>query len=221
MLKIRKFPHLIVIPLIFFTFLKQALNYKMANNTCNLPESCRIDTVHLINNLFAREFVSTIDANGFVCDAKDETSHVQGFNEKLAKAFKHERCLMNKSVFSQFSMRFPRNLKAKLNNNLNLKGILEFLVALRTVFEIEFIHLSRFDVNLNIERLTPTLAVKEKTIKVNFLRANIDFYANDSLVRSCQDLVSTYGPSWSPNTIFQIQFKKTHVALLFLNCRFK
>lgn len=224
MFKTKNFLVIILILLIISTLYRPVLsNSKLEKAACYLPQSCRIDSVYLLSFLFGREHISLDEAKGFVCNVKNQTFNFQGFNAMLAKIYQNEHCFINKNISSHFAVKFPRNLETRLDENFNLKGIFEFLgvLSLRNFFTLHMSNVRGFSIKLNMERIKQNFVAKQNASKINILRSNVDFYSNGSLVKNCEDLVSTYGRTWSPSTIFQINLKNTNTEILFFRCWFK
>lgn len=119
-------------------------------NACKLPPGCRIDAFHVIDDKYAREFVSTHDTIGYICDVKNITDRFDGFDVKLANSFSKNSCFKKKNVTPSFDLRYPRDLKTKLSEKLNLKGILAFLNHFDTKFSLHITNVGGFNVELNI-----------------------------------------------------------------------
>lgn len=194
---------------------------------CKLPDGCRIDAFHVIDNLYVREYLSARDLNGFICDVKNNQNHFDGFNDKLAQTYLKSSCRNQRNVTSNFDLRFSGDLDTKLDENLNLKGILSFMNRLLPGFTIHLTNVRGFSVDLNIERpvMNPKSGVLIKIGSIKFIRSNIDFYVRGKLIKSCEDLVSSSfsqsSRSWSPNSIFQMTPRDQKDEIFFINCRFR
>lgn len=215
LIKKRNF-HVIIMFLIVRLILSKQTVKNEKQNECVLPNGCRIDSVYGLPNLYASEFVYTKDWNGIVCDVKDtQTTKLDAFNEKLAQIFNDSLCFENQNVTSMFDLKFPLGHKLKLDRNHNLEGILAFQSILWIYFTLHLINVNGFDVNLDIQ-------IPEVTdIYIDLIKANVDFYAKEKKIESCQDLLTAFGSTWSPNSIFQIQSNDAFTELIFFNCRFK
>lgn len=194
---------------------RKNINDESKDEACKLPDRCRKGSVHDAKNFYAREFVYLNDTNGIICDVKDQSSRFDQFDVELAQAFNISSCINKISILNIFDFRFPSNMNLKLDEKFNLKGIIEFQSILWLDFTLHLINIGGFDVDLNV-------TVPEITdINIEIIRAKVEFYAKGSLVKSCQDLMTTFDLTWSPSTIFQVQSVDPFTTLVFLNCQFK
>lgn len=220
MFKTRNFP--VIMTILFLSISRQVRNEENANGTCKLselpklPDGCQIDTIHGLYDLFATEFVYKQDSMGIVCNVKSQSSRFDRFGVNLAKLFGKSECVRNGHVSDKFDLRFPPSMRLKLNEDLNLRGIVEFQCSVWLKFSLHLTNVGGFDANLNIE-------IPEKTdIIYELIKANVDFYANGKQIESCQDLLTTFGPTWSPNSIFQGQsYDNGFTVVTFFSCRFR
>lgn len=208
--------HMIIMFLIVRLTLSKQTVKNEKQNECVLPNGCRIDSVYGLPNLYASEFVYAKDWNGIVCDVKDTQSNkLDGFDKKLAQIFNDSLCFENKNVSSMFDLKFSSSQKLKLDKNHNLKGILAFQSILWIYFTLHLINVDGFDVNLDIQ-------IPEVTdIYIDLIKANVEFYAREKKIETCQDLLTAFGSTWSPSSIFQAHSNDANTELIFFNCRFK
>lgn len=195
---------------------------------CKIPDGCRIDAFYVIDSLFVREYLSSSDSNGFICDVKSNiNNHFEGFSDRLAQRYFSASCRNKKNVTSNFDLRFPGDLDTKLEENINLKGIFAFMNRSLPDFTLHLTNVGGFSVHLNIERPVmndpkPDAQIKIRAMK--FIRSKIDFYVRGKRIKSCEDLTSSYNhssSSWSPNSIFQLTSRNAKYELFFINCRFR
>lgn len=200
------------------------------SRACSLPEGCRVDSFHKIENIFSKEFISVKDSDGIICNANSNTARLfDGFDARLAQIVSNSSCFKSPKVSSLFDLRFPRDLNTKLNKNLNLKGILEFMnytsdeqIYDQTRYTIHLTNVGGFSVELNKEKPWVNFnSTSQIGLDIKLIRANVEFYEGEKLLKSCSDLMYANNQSWSPTSIFQIVFKNSYSEILFFNCRFK
>lgn len=200
---------------------KRVLSGDKSANPCNrLPDGCRINSIYDVSNIYSREFAFSQKVNGFVCDVKDKTARFVGFTLKFVKNFSRASCFSNKSLTNTFEIRFPTDQKTKLDEHLNLRTILEFQNTINpSDSKLKLTNVAGFSVDLDVRNMQQQ---QRKSFENILVKANLDFFANGRLVRSCRDLESTFGPKWSPDSLIQIssKYNKPSEFLLF-NCRFK
>lgn len=206
------------------------LKEPITSKACSLPKGCRVGSFHKIEYIFSREFISAKDSDGIICNANNNMARLfDGFDARLAQIYSNSSCFKSPRVSSLFDLRFPRDLNTKLNKNLNLIGILEFMnytsdeqIYDQTRYTIHLTNVGGFSVELNKEKLWLNFSSSSQIgLDIKLIRANVQFYEEGKLLKSCSDLMSANNQSWSPTSIFQIVFKNAYSEILFFNCRFK
>lgn len=192
------------------------------SDVCNLPHECRIDSFHSINDIYAREFFSrSIAEKALICRPENGPFR-SNFSKELAKVYLKSSCLIRNPIY--WLLQFPRDLRTRLDENLNLQGMIDFIFYLQPYFVLYLRNLAGFGVDLGLrENFKSFNNTPVRFFEIISTNTVFDFYKtnNGKRIESCLDMKLDNGSTLIPNTIFQLATGNESSIMVFMNCKFK
>lgn len=170
-----------------------------------LPKSCKLTDIKMMLSLnqndisFVTNRAVKCDVNGLFHFEFDQMSSF--FKEKRNCTIHNDNYLCNVYYLDLTS---PKNEFVILDKKFNISQMLEFLTYFEYSFNINFNNFNGVDVNLmeDNEQSNKMIIQNERVYKADLYNFQFDFYIDNKLVKSCEDILITRKPVRS---IFQIE----------------
>lgn len=210
--------------LIFFS--RREVSTASQPNACDLPGSeCRIDSFHVLEDTYAREFLSVRELTGFICESSKNGTFRSNLSTRLAEVHLNTTsCLKEIQVYGVYDLKFRRDHRTRLDENSNLQGMIDYMFRLAPMFTVYLRNLGGFGVDLGLrENFSTYNNTPVETFQITSINTVFHFYKhnNGKRIESCQDMKLDNGTTLIPNSIFQMTPKNEYSTMVFLNCKFK
>lgn len=218
---------IILVALMIFSFELTCIRVaavNVLNKSCELLKPCRVGPIHLVKNLFNRQFLYSQSYSGMICEPTRHTSFTLTNQNWLSDMIANAdiSCLRrNKRLwYAYFDLKLPPSRELILTNKNTLDVIRFLLKIYGNYFHLQISNARGLHLELNNSGNSELFKMPQE-YHVNLIESGVEFYyANAKRIESCEDLMKNSSESnrMLVVTIFQLVPIR---YLLFLNCHFK